>query len=98
MGKIKRKDIDSLVKQGFLTKKDVKEMEKENTISRKSSNPKKYMKSADGKWIEPMFYFKGLKKDGKYSKDMTQIRTEVNSLIGKYTIIKEKTGKKGVNK
>jgi len=39
-----------------------------------------------------MFYFKGLKKDGKYTKDMTKMRKEVNVIIGKYAVVKNNEG------
>ena len=98
MGKMSRKDVEIWKEKGVLTDDKIKELEKENLISKRSSNPKKYVKSANGVYVEPMFYFKGLKKDGKYTKDMTKMRKEVNSIISKYAIIKEEINNKGVTK
>ena len=78
MGKITVKDATDLVKKGLLSEDDLKKLENENLVSKRASNPKKYVKSANGVYVEPMFYFKGLKKDGKYTKDMTKMRKEVN--------------------
>ena len=98
MGKMSRKDVEIWKEKGVLTDDKIKALEKENLISKRSSNPKKYVKSANGVYVEPMFYFNGLKKDGKYTKDMTKMRKEVNSIISKYAIIKEEINNKGVTK
>ena len=92
MGKITVKDATDLVKKGLLSEDDLKKLENENLVSKRASNPKKYVKSANGIYVEPMFYFKGLKKDGKYTKDMTKMRKEVNVIIGKYAVIKNNEG------
>ena len=92
MGKITVKDATDLVKKGLLSEDDLKKLENENLVSKRASNPKKYVKSANGVYVEPMFYFKGLKKDGKYTKDMTKMRKEVNVIIGKYAVIKNNEG------
>tara|TARA_Y100001951_G_C11057545_1_gene139018 strand:- start:6 stop:293 length:288 start_codon:yes stop_codon:yes gene_type:complete len=92
MGKITVKDATDLVKKGLLSEDDLKKLENENLVSKRASNPKKYVKSANGIYVEPMFYFKGLKKDGKYTKDMTKMRKEVNVIISKYAVIKNNEG------
>ena len=92
MGKITVKDATDLVKKGLLSEDDLKKLENENLVSKRASNPKKYVKSANGVYVEPMFYFKGLKKDGKYTKDMTKMRKEVNVIISKYAVIKNNEG------
>ena len=92
MGKMSRKDVEIWKEKGVLTDDKIKALEKENLISKRSSNPKKYVKSANGVYVEPMFYFKGLKKDGKYTKDMTKMRKEVNVIIGKYAVVKNNEG------
>tara|TARA_R100000789_G_scaffold755_1_gene2779 strand:- start:1422 stop:1709 length:288 start_codon:yes stop_codon:yes gene_type:complete len=92
MGKITVKDATDLVKKGLLSEDDLKKLENENLVSKRASNPKKYVKSANGIYVEPMFYFKGLKKDGKYTKDMTKMRKEVNVIIGKYAVVKNNEG------
>jgi len=92
MGKITVKDATDLVKKGLLSEDDLKKLENENLVSKRASNPKKYVKSANGVYVEPMFYFKGLKKDGKYTKDMTKMRKEVNVIISKYAVVKNNEG------
>jgi|TARA_R100000501_G_C2613932_1_gene107850 superoxide dismutase len=92
MGKITVKDATDLVKKGLLSEDGLKKLENENLVSKRASNPKKYVKSANGIYVEPMFYFKGLKKDGKYTKDMTKMRKEVNVIIGKYAVVKNNEG------
>ena len=92
MGKITVKDATDLVKKGLLSEDDLKKLENENLVSKRASNPKKYVKSANGVYVEPMFYFKGLKKNGKYTKDMTKMRKEVNVIIGKYAVVKNNEG------
>jgi hypothetical protein len=92
MGKMSRKDVEIWKEKGYLSDDKIKEMEETGAISKRASNPKKYVKSANGIYVEPMFYFKGLKKDGKYTKDMTKMRKEVNVIIGKYAVVKNNEG------
>ena len=92
MGKITRKDATDLIEKGIITEKDLKEMEDQNLVSKRGKTTKRYMKSNDGKWVEPMFYYKGLKKDGKYSTKMTRLRTVVNQVILDHTTTKEDKG------
>ena len=92
MGKITRKDATDLIDKGIITEKDLKEMEDQNLVSKRGKTTKRYMKSDDGKWVEPMFYYKGLKKDGKYSTKMTKLRTVVNQVITDHTTVKEDKG------
>jgi|TARA_R100001530_G_scaffold42259_1_gene32192 hypothetical protein len=92
MGKITRKDATDLIDKGIITEKDLKEMEDQNLVSKRGKTTKRYMKSDDGKWVEPMFYYKGLKKDGKYSTKMTKLRTVVNQVISDHTTTKEDKG------
>ena len=42
------------------------------------------MKTSDGKWVEPMLYFRG-SKDTTKSKRMESFITEYNNLLEKYT-------------
>ena len=92
MGKITRKDATDLIKKGILSEEKLHELENINFISKRGKNAKRYMKSDDGKWVEPMFYYKGLKKDGKYSTKMTKLRTVVNQVILDHTTTKEDKG------
>ena len=92
MGKITRKDATDLIDKGIITEEDLKEMENQNLVSKRGKTTKRYMKSDDGKWVEPMFYYKGLKKDGKYSTKMTKLRTVVNQVITDHTTTKEDKG------
>ena len=92
MGKITRKDATDLIDKGIITEKDLKEMEDQNLVSKRGKTTKRYMKSDDGKWVEPMIYYKGLKKDGKYSTKMTKVRTVVYKVILDHTTTKEDKG------
>ena len=92
MGKITRKDATDLIDKGIITEEDLKEMENQNLVSKRGKTAKRYIKSDDGKWVEPMFYYKGLKKDGKYSTKMTKLRTVVNQVISDHTTTKEDKG------
>ena len=92
MGKITRKDATDLIDKGIITEKDLKEMENQNLVSKRGKAAKRYIKSDDGKWVEPMFYYKGLKKNGKYSSKMTNLRVLVNQIISDHTTTKDDKG------
>ena len=92
MGKITRKDATDLVEKGILSEKHLKQMEDQNLVSKRGNTSERYMKSKDGKWTSPTLYFKGLKKDGKYSTKMTKLRTVVNQVILDHTTTKEDKG------
>ena len=95
MGKITRKDATDLVEKGILSEKHLKQMEDQNLVSKRGNTSERYMKSKDGKWTSPTLYFKGLKKDGKYTKEMTNLKKMINEMIRQHTITKSEMNSKG---
>ena len=84
MGKISTKDKDDLINSGVLSKKALAEMEKKNLVAKSKTSIKRFMKTADGKFVEPSLYFRGA-KGTKPSKKMTEFTTEYQKLLEKYT-------------
>jgi len=87
MGKITVKDAGALVTSGVLSKAAVAEMEDKGLVSKERTTVRRFMKTSDGKWVEPMLYFRG-SKDTTKSKRMESFITEYNNLIEKYTTTK----------
>ena len=85
MGKITVKDAEALQKSGILSEAAVNEMHEKGLVSKKRDDAiRRFIKTADGKWVEPMLYFRG-SKDTTRSKRMESFVTEYNSLLEKYT-------------
>ena len=70
---------------GFLSKKSSDELEKTGGISKKRTSIKRFLKTADGKWVTPTLYYRGGLKS-KPSKKQIELTNKVNTLITKYTI------------
>ena len=85
MGKITVNEADALVKKGVLSNKTLKEMQTGGLVSTRRRGTKRYMKTADNKWVTPQLYFQGF-SGGKYSNKMNEFKEEFNGLITKYTI------------
>ena len=86
MGKITKKDVEALKKSGVLSDKAVTEMEDKGLVSKgKRTSIKKFMKTADGKFVTPFMYFRG-GKNTKPSKRMEMFMIEYNALVDKYTV------------
>ena len=60
MGKVSAKDTQDLINSGVLSKKALVEMEKKNLVA-KTKSVRRFMKTADGKFVEPQLYFRGAK-------------------------------------
>ena len=84
---IKKEDTQKLVKSGVLSKKALAEMENSNVIAKNKTIVKRFMKTADGKFVEPSLYFRGA-KGTKPSKKMTEFTNEYQKLLDKYTTTK----------
>jgi hypothetical protein len=85
MGKITVKDAEALQKSGILTEAAVNEMHNKGLVSKKRDDAiRRFIKTADGKWVEPMLYFRGSKNTTK-SKNMKSFISEYNTLLEKYT-------------
>ena len=87
MGKISAKDRDELINSGILSKKALAEMEKKNLVAKNKSSIKRFMKTADGKFVEPQLYFRGA-KGTKPSKKMEEFTDKYNKLLNEYTTTK----------
>ena len=87
MGKISQKDTEALVSSGVLSKRALTEMENKNLVAKNKSSVRRFMKTADGKFVEPSLYFRGA-KGAKPSKKMTEFTNEYQKLLEKYTTIK----------
>ena len=84
MGKITVKDAEALKTSGILSDAAVTEMQDKGLVSKERTTVRIFMKTSDGKWVEPMLYFRG-SKDTTKSKKMESLITEYNTLLEKYT-------------
>ena len=87
MGKISVKDKDALIESGVLSKKALAEMESKNLVAKNKTSIKRFMKTADGKFVEPKLYFRG-STGTKPSKKMEEFTAAYNKLLEKYTTTK----------
>jgi len=46
------------------------------------------MKTSDGAWVSPQFYFEGVSKH-KYSKKMTELKEAIEKVINEFTTNKK---------
>ena len=90
MGKISQKDTQELVESGILSKKALSEMTDKGLVAKNKNTVRRFMKTADGKFVEPSLYFRGA-KGTKPSKKMTEFTTEYQKLLEKYTTTKTNT-------
>lgn len=91
MGKLTAGDLDSLQKAGVVDEKTAKGIKKQGLASERRWNVKKYMKTANGKWVTPTLYFRG-GNDSEPSKNMSEFKVKFNKLVDEYATIM-KTGK-----
>ena len=84
MGKITVSEAEQLKKDGVLSDSAIAEMQKSGLVGIRKRNTRRYMKTADGKWVCPQLYFQGL-NNSDYSKKMTEFREKFNSLLVEYT-------------
>tara|TARA_R110002020_G_scaffold256273_2_gene469927 strand:- start:23510 stop:23779 length:270 start_codon:yes stop_codon:yes gene_type:complete len=84
MGKLTVKETEELQEAGILKESTVTQMREKGLVSTRRNN-KRYLKTADGTLVSPQLYFQGIGK-AKYSKRMTELKEEFNSLVGKYSI------------
>ena len=92
MGKITVKDAEALQDSGILSKAAVTEMRDKGLVSKERTTVRRFMKTSDGKWVEPMLYFRG-SKDTTKSKKMESFITEYNNLLEKYTTTRNNNNK-----
>ena len=84
MGKITVSEAEQLRKDGVLSDAAIAEMQKSGLVGIRKRGTRRYMKTADGKWVCPQLYFQGL-NNSDYSKKMTEFREKFNALLVEYT-------------
>ena len=92
MGKLSVADANELLNKGVITKETLAKMQKDGLVSTRSKSAERYIQSENETWVTPIFYFRGL-GGGKYTINMTELRTEVNKVIEKYTVNKHEVVK-----
>jgi|TARA_R110002126_G_C10099869_1_gene466059 hypothetical protein len=90
MGKISQKDTQKLVESGILSNKALSEMKDKGIVAKNKNTVRRFMKTADSKFVEPSLYFRGA-KGTKPSNEMTEFLTEYQKLLEKYTTTKTNT-------
>ena len=53
MGKISAKDRDDLIKSGVLSKKALSAMKDKNLVAKNRTTSRRFIKTADGRYVEP---------------------------------------------
>jgi hypothetical protein len=92
MGKLSVADANELLNRGIITEDTLAKMQKDGLVSTRTKSVERYIQSDSGAWVTPIFYFRGL-GDSKYTVEMTELRTEVNKVIEKYTVNKHEVVK-----
>ena len=87
MGKLTVSDANELLDKGVITKETLAKMQNDGLVSTRTKSAERYIQSSNGSWVTPIFYYRGL-GDGKYTEQMTELRTKVNEVIEKYTVTK----------
>ena len=87
MGKLTVSDANELLDKVVITKETLAKMQNDGLVSTRTKSAERYIKSSNGCWVTPIFYYRGL-GDGKYTQEMTELRTKVNEVIEKYTVTK----------
>ncbi len=81
-------DYVNYVALSYIDEMGIKEMQDKGLVSTRTRNEKRVMKTAQGGFVTPQFYFQGL--DGhEYSKKMQDLRSKVQTLINDFTTIKK---------
>ena len=84
MGKITAKDAEALQQSGLLSDTAIAEMQNKGFVSKDRTVVRRFLKTAEGQWVEPRLYFRG-GKDTTRSKKMESFLSEYNILLEKYT-------------
>ena len=92
MAKLTVAEAQSLHDEGVLSASALKEMQDKGLVSTRTRNEKRVMKTADGGYVTPQFYFQGLKGQS-YSKKMTDLRSKVQTLFNEFTTIQKTNNK-----
>ena len=84
MGKLTVKDAEDLLKSESLSEESIAELQNKGMVSKQRQSVKRFIKTADNKWVEPKLYFRGAKGVEK-SKNMEAFISDYNTLLEKYT-------------
>ena len=85
MSKMSSKALDALKKAGKLSDKSVEEIRTTKFVSSKKSKKElRFMKTKEGKWVQPMFYFRGAKGTTN-SKKQNELIENIEKSINKFT-------------
>jgi|TARA_R100000656_G_scaffold655_3_gene1130 hypothetical protein len=84
MGKLTVKDAEDLLKSEILSEESIAELQNKGMVSKQRQSVKRFIKTADNKWVEPKLYFRGAKGVEK-SKNMEAFISDYNTLLEKYT-------------
>jgi|TARA_R100000049_G_C1938838_1_gene82783 hypothetical protein len=82
MGKLNEQQVDKLEDSGRISKEEANNAKKQGLSKRKVAISK-YMKTADGKWVQPMLYFRG-SQGADQSKRMNEFVNKFNKLVEEY--------------
>ena len=86
MAKLTRKEAEDLHKIGTLDDETMEIMENEGFVARRARGQRRVMKTKNNSYVTTQFYFRGLSKNGEYSKRMEELHTKVHELFNEYTI------------
>jgi hypothetical protein len=89
MGKITLTEAEGLMKKGVLSKTAFSKMQKDGLVGTRKRGEKRFIQTAENTWVSPQFYFQGLDKKTE-SDEMKTLRQEVNDVIKKHTVTKQK--------
>ena len=92
MGKLSVADANELLDKGIITEDTLAKMQKDGLVSTRTKSAERYIQSDNGTWVTPIFYFRGL-GGSKYTVKMTELRTEINKVMEKYTVSKNEVVK-----
>ena len=84
MGKLTVKDAEDLLKSEIISEESIAELQSKGMVSKQRQSAKRFIKTADNKWVEPKLYFRGAKGVEK-SKNMESFISDYNTLLEKYT-------------
>ena len=84
MGKVKQTDLDRLKENGLLSDSAEKALKKSNSISKKTTTTRRFMKTKNGTFVSPSLYFRG-GRGLEPSDKMVKFQTEYEKLVTKYT-------------
>ena len=92
MGKISIAFANELLDKEVITEETLAKMQKDGVISTRAKSAERYIQSDNGTWVTPILYFRGL-GGSKYTVKMTELRTEINKVMEKYTVSKNEVVK-----